>query len=96
MHQVARRPHRRRCRGAEDGHARTTWRSRRRRPSDQPAPQEENRDRFVDFKTNPDQVGADDPVSTFSIDVDTASYSFVRRSLKEGYLPQPTRCASRR
>ena len=31
---------------------------------------------------------AEDPVSTFSIDVDTASYSFVRRSLKEGYLPQ--------
>jgi hypothetical protein len=29
------------------------------------------------------------PVSTFSIDVDTASYSFVRRSLKEGMLPQP-------
>ena len=30
-----------------------------------------------------------DPVSTFSIDVDTASYSFVRRSLKEGLLPDP-------
>ena len=30
----------------------------------------------------------EDPVSTFSIDVDTASYSFVRRSLKEGFLPQ--------
>ena len=51
-------------------------------------PQEENRDRVEEFKTNPVHATAEDPVSTFSIDVDTASYSFVRRSLKEGYLPQ--------
>jgi Ca-activated chloride channel family protein len=50
---------------------------------------EENRDRFAEFKTNPVRAAAIDPVSTFSIDVDTASYSFVRRSLKEGFLPQP-------
>jgi Ca-activated chloride channel family protein len=31
---------------------------------------------------------ADDPVSTFSVDVDTASYSFVRRQLNDGVLPQ--------
>jgi Ca-activated chloride channel family protein len=31
---------------------------------------------------------AKDPLSTFSIDVDTASYSSVRRSLNEGRLPQ--------
>jgi Ca-activated chloride channel family protein len=31
---------------------------------------------------------ADDPVSTFSVDVDTASYSFVRRQLNEERLPQ--------
>jgi Ca-activated chloride channel family protein len=49
---------------------------------------EENRDRFEEFKTNPVRSAATDPVSTFSIDVDTASYSFVRRSLKEGLLPQ--------
>jgi Ca-activated chloride channel family protein len=49
---------------------------------------EENRDRFEEFKTNPVRSAATDPVSTFSIDVDTASYSFVRRSLKEGFLPQ--------
>jgi Ca-activated chloride channel family protein len=30
---------------------------------------------------------ADDPLSTFSIDVDTASYSNVRRFLKDGQLP---------
>jgi Ca-activated chloride channel family protein len=57
-------------------------------PSDQPAEQEENRDRFEEFKTNPVKSALTDPVSTFSIDVDTASYSFVRRSLKEGFLPQ--------
>jgi Ca-activated chloride channel homolog len=49
---------------------------------------EENRDRLEDFKTNPVKSAQEDPVSTFSIDVDTASYSFVRRSLKEGFLPQ--------
>ncbi|MBZ9933380.1 von Willebrand factor type A domain-containing protein, partial [Mesorhizobium sp. BR1-1-5] len=57
-------------------------------PADQIAPQEENRDRVQDFKTNPVHAALQDPVSTFSIDVDTASYSFVRGSLKQGYLPQ--------
>ena len=53
-----------------------------------PMEAEENRDRLEEFKTNPVRSAVEDPVSTFSIDVDTASYSFVRRSLKEGYLPQ--------
>ncbi|CAN7671922.1 VWA domain-containing protein [Mesorhizobium amorphae] len=57
-------------------------------PADQLLPQPENNDRVEDFKTNPVHAALEDPVSTFSIDVDTASYSFVRRSLKEGYLPQ--------
>ncbi|WP_027051352.1 VWA domain-containing protein [Mesorhizobium erdmanii] len=57
-------------------------------PADQMAPQEENRNRVQDFKTNPVHAALEDPVSTFSIDVDTASYSFVRRSLKEGSVPQ--------
>lgn len=57
-------------------------------PADQLLPQEENRDRVEDFKTNPVHAALEDPVSTFSIDVDTASYSFVRSSLKQGYLPQ--------
>lgn len=57
-------------------------------PADQIAPQEPNRDRVEDFKTNPVHAALQDPVSTFSIDVDTASYSFVRGSLKQGYLPQ--------
>ena len=58
-------------------------------PNDMPMPAAENRDRVQDFKTNPVRSALEDPVSTFSIDVDTASYSFVRRSLKEGVLPQP-------
>ncbi|CDX59051.1 von Willebrand factor type A [Mesorhizobium plurifarium] len=58
-------------------------------PADQMQPQEENRNRIETFKTNPVHETAQDPVSTFSIDVDTASYSFLRRSLKEGSLPDP-------
>ncbi|RWB69423.1 VWA domain-containing protein [Mesorhizobium sp.] len=58
-------------------------------PADQLQPQEQNRDRIETFKTNPVHATAQDPVSTFSIDVDTASYSFVRRSLKQGALPDP-------
>ncbi len=57
-------------------------------PSDQVSAQAENRNRVEDFKTNPVHAALEDPVSTFSIDVDTASYSFVRRSLKEGAVPQ--------
>ncbi|MFE0015398.1 von Willebrand factor type A domain-containing protein [Mesorhizobium sp. NPDC059054] len=57
-------------------------------PADTVQPREENRDRVQDFKTNPVRSAKEDPVSTFSIDVDTASYSFVRRSLKDGLLPQ--------
>ena len=38
---------------------------------------------------------ADEPVSTFSTDVDTASYSNVRRFLNEGTCRLPTPCASR-
>ncbi|RUU52716.1 VWA domain-containing protein, partial [Mesorhizobium sp. M2C.T.Ca.TU.002.02.1.1] len=58
-------------------------------PTDQMQAREENRNRIETFKTNPVHETAQDPVSTFSIDVDTASYSFVRRSLKEGALPDP-------
>ncbi|TVZ37475.1 Ca-activated chloride channel family protein [Alteromonadaceae bacterium 2753L.S.0a.02] len=49
---------------------------------------EEGRDRFEHFETNPIKLTAEEPVSTFSIDVDTASYSFVRRQLNSGVLPQ--------
>ncbi len=47
----------------------------------------ENRDSFEHFETNPLMQVAEAPFSTFSIDVDTASYSFVRRQLNHGVLP---------
>jgi Ca-activated chloride channel family protein len=45
-------------------------------------------DRFASNDDNPVRLVAETPVSTFSIDVDTASYSFVRRALNEGRLPE--------
>jgi Ca-activated chloride channel family protein len=53
-----------------------------------PGYHDQGRDKFADIKTNPVKVTAEEPVSTFSIDVDTASYSFVRSSLNNGVLPQ--------
>ena len=50
--------------------------------------QQPNNERLTEFDTNPVKSALENPVSTFSIDVDTASYAFVRRSLKEGSLPQ--------
>jgi len=38
---------------------------------------------------NPFRRAADEPVSTFAVDVDTASYSNVRRFLNEGGMPPP-------
>ena len=49
---------------------------------------DQGRDQFADFESNPVKVVAEEPVSTFSIDVDTASYGFVRASLNGGVLPQ--------
>ena len=46
------------------------------------------RDKFTDIVSNPVKVTAEEPVSTFSIDVDTSSYSFVRASLNNNTLPQ--------
>ena len=47
----------------------------------------EYRDRFSDVEESPVIATAENPFSTFSIDVDTAAYSFVRRLLNEGQLP---------
>jgi len=54
----------------------------------EPGPQYVGRDRFETITPNPVKVVAEEPVSTFSIDVDTASYAFVRRVLNNGVLPQ--------
>lgn len=54
----------------------------------QPGYQDQGRDKFAGMEANPVKVVAEEPVSTFSIDVDTASYSFMRRSILQGVLPQ--------
>ncbi len=49
---------------------------------------EQNRDQFADFESNPVKQVSQDPVSTFSIDVDTSSYAFARKLIQQGRLPQ--------
>jgi Ca-activated chloride channel homolog len=44
---------------------------------------------FANNKSNPLKIVSENPVSTFSIDVDTASYSFVRSSILNDRLPHP-------
>ncbi|WP_323014153.1 VWA domain-containing protein [Devosia sp.] len=46
-------------------------------------------DVFADFDEQRLKLVAEEPVSTFSIDVDTASYSYVRRMLEDGIVPPP-------
>jgi len=45
------------------------------------------REKFEKFASGSAQSVAENPVSTFSIDVDTASFAFVRKSLEGGQLP---------
>lgn len=52
----------------------------------QPAP---NTEAYANAPVNPVHVTGQEPVSTFSIDVDTASYAVVRSSLTGGFLPDP-------
>ena len=51
--------------------------------------QDVGRDKFNSFAENAFKIVREAPVSTFSIDVDTASYSWVRASLNRNVLPQP-------
>lgn len=53
-----------------------------------PSYQDQGRDKFSTQTPNPVKIVRSDPVSTFSIDVDTASYSFTRSTLNRGILPQ--------
>jgi len=47
-----------------------------------------DREAYTHFDTNPVHLVSETPVSTFSIDVDTASYANVRRLLNQGALPR--------
>ena len=48
---------------------------------------EENRENYNHFDDNSVQIVQNNPVSTFSIDVDTGSYSNIRRMLNQGMIP---------
>lgn len=48
---------------------------------------ETDSEEFASAPENTTKLTAEDPVSTFSVDVDTASYSIVRSSLMNGQLP---------
>jgi Ca-activated chloride channel family protein len=50
---------------------------------------DQGRDKFTQVDENAFKIVREAPVSTFSIDVDTASYSWVRASLNRNLLPQP-------
>lgn len=49
--------------------------------------QDSDREKYATITQNPVKQVASDPVSTFSIDVDTGSYSNIRRLLNQGTLP---------
>ena len=51
------------------------------------APVGTGRERYEEVDANPVRLVAEEPVSTFSIDVDTASYANVRRFLNDGVMP---------
>ena len=53
-----------------------------------PQYQDQGRDKFTGITPNPVKVVGEEPVSTFSIDVDTASYAFMRAALNHNVLPQ--------
>lgn len=53
------------------------------------APARPDTEAYPEAEQNPLKITAEDPVSTFSIDVDTASYGIVRSSINSGYLPNP-------
>lgn len=53
----------------------------------QPMPGDINTENYTHRDTNPIRLVSEHPVSTFSIDVDTGSYTNVRRMLNQGQLP---------
>jgi Ca-activated chloride channel family protein len=53
------------------------------------APRRFNTEAYDRIDDNPFRLVKQDPLSTFSIDVDTASYANVRRFLNDGSLPPP-------
>lgn len=58
-------------------------------PPDLVQPQPENTEAYANAPANPVKVTAEEPVSTFSIDVDTASWAVIRSTLNMAVLPTP-------
>jgi Ca-activated chloride channel family protein len=60
-------------------------------PPVKPGPDEEIYDSmfFQNYGVNPFVSTANDPLSTFAMDIDTASYGVMRRYLSDGSLPDP-------
>jgi Ca-activated chloride channel family protein len=56
-------------------------------PATMPYTQPANTEKYAEHDDNPVQRTSEQPVSTFSIDVDTGSYSNVRRMLADGVRP---------
>ncbi|XYH99165.1 vWA domain-containing protein [Sorangium sp. So ce1128] len=52
-----------------------------------PAPEPQGSESYRDYGVNPVEDPAKDRLSTFAIDVDTASYAIARRKILEGALP---------
>lgn len=50
-------------------------------------PQAENRDQYDGEEVSPVKIVGNEPVSTFSVDVDTAAYANARRFLTDGAMP---------
>lgn len=57
------------------------------RPFPRPMPSPENRERYDGEEVAAIMAVAEEPVSTFAIDVDTGSYANVRRFLNDGSIP---------
>jgi Ca-activated chloride channel family protein len=57
------------------------------RPGPQQGEREHNTEEYGEIDENPFEAATQKPLSTFSIDVDTASYSNVRRYLSMGQMP---------
>ncbi|MFH1810093.1 MAG: von Willebrand factor type A domain-containing protein [Pseudomonadota bacterium] len=59
------------------------------RPQPKPDQAEGNTEGYTEYGQNPWTDTATDNLSTFAVDVDTASYTIARRKLREGSLPPP-------
>jgi len=56
-------------------------------PPPQPMPGDVERDDYEDFEPNPVKLVSEEPVSTFAMEADTASYAVIRSYLDDGRLP---------